>query len=318
MEKKVIMSVSDREADEQEFSANDFLKPSASKAVNQYLAALRSITIIRQLLPLIIACQQHRGSNLAVLGGDTSFKERLGSLRKEMQRRLLSLEQLNESLSAPLSPDKLQHLNMQWQAVEAWAGTDALEDFNLHNKSIEKLMGLLFQLAQKENFFFLEDDFGISSSPGSHHDDVKLARLVLTEIPELIELLARIRGLATHVAVSNFCDEQHAQWIKQLLKELNRKKEKFRILSLSLQKYSVREVPALVDLLVQDAKIVQLVLYIDQRILNNSDKAADAQYIFKMATDIIDAQTEVMKQGLEFIQRKIHQRFDNKHSELAF
>ncbi len=285
---------------------DDYVKQTENKIVNQYLGSLRSITIIRQLLPLIIACQQHRGMNLAVLGGDDSFREKLLGLRREMQLRLLSLAQLNDGLSQPVSAARIQELKVQWQLVEAWTGSDALEDFDLHNRFVESLMNFLSEIAQKENFFL------------SQNDDVRLAKLVLIEIPELIELLARLRGLATHVAVSGACDEQHAQWIKQLLKELNRKKEIFRVLSTALQKYSVREVPALIDLLVQDAKIVQLVLYINERVLNIKDKPADAQYIFGMATEIIHAQAEVMKQGLEFIQGKTHQKFDNQHTETVF
>jgi hypothetical protein len=84
------------------------------------------------------------------------------------------------------------------------------------------------------------------------------------------------------------------------------------LVSKSLQKYALHDLPALVDMQMQDSRIVQLVQIVDEEILRSNNIQIDHQALFIMATNIIKSQTEVVYQGLDYIQNKMHRLFDDE------
>jgi hypothetical protein len=294
----------------------------ATKTVARYLHHLRSITMIRQLISLITTTQKHRGANLALLGGDEYFSDKVVALQKEIDNRITTLQLLNQELSEPIPSRDIGTLVQEWETVRDWSGGKALENFNLHSNLIEQQMKLVWHITEKTNCFLLAaapkpaaPDTGLSKQSELLADDTLLVQFILLETPELMELLARIRGLATHAGVIGTCDSEHSSWLDYLLKQLNLKKERFRVLSKSLQRYSLRDVPALIDLQIQDVRIVQLIQLVENNILYQDEVDIDSHNIFTMVTNIINSQTEVIKQGLDFIQNKIHRQLDGWHAE---
>ena len=295
----------------------------ATKTVAKYLHHLRSITIIRQMIPLIIASQQHRGANLALLEGDASFQDKVAILQDEIDSRFATLQLLNKELSTPVPELEIRQLWQEWVTVREWSGGSVLENYNLHSHFVEQLMRLVWYIAEKTNHFSFalsKDQAGpkkVSQYDEALSGDALLVKFILSETPELIELIARIRGLATHAAVSGVCDSEHNSLLDYLIKQLNQKKEKFRTLSVTLQSYSLHDVPALIDLQIQDVRIVQLVQLIENNILRKNKINIDGHTVFTMATNIINSQTKVVGQGLDFIQNKVHHQLDGWHYSTA-
>ena len=294
----------------------------AAMMVSQYLHQLRSITIIRLLLPLFISSQQHRGANLALFEGNDQFRTKVGMLQNEINNRLLTLEMINKEFAETLSGTELMQLKQEWDAVRDWQGGTALESFKLQSHFIEQQMKLIWAVTENANSFAsispaLVVDKSSHSQPVDEvlcGDDL-LIKFVLQEIPELIEILAKIRGLATHVSVLAFCDEEHYSWLEYLLKMLNQKKEKFRDFSRQLQTYVFGDVPAIIDLQIQDTKIVHFVQVVERKILCREPINVQSQDIFNMASDIIDAHSVVISQGLGFVRNKINKLLDDWHVE---
>ncbi len=299
---------------------SDTCDVNATKSVARYLYHLRTITIIRHIIPVIIASQQHRGSQLAFLEGDSLYQKKLSDLEAEMDHRLSTLKLLNRELSEPVPVWDIEQLLQEWQTVKDWSEGPLLENFNLHSHFIEQQMKLMWLLVEKSNSFFvgdIDDGYSGNNQTGSHRNtDSLLIRLILNETPELIELIARIRGLSTHALVIGTCDEDHYTWIEYLLRELNQKKEYFRELSKSLQKYVLRDFPALIELQMQDVRIVQLVQFIEKFVLRKNNIEMENQDVFVMATKIINSQTEVIYKGLDYIQNKMHRDFDGWHQPI--
>jgi len=298
--------------------------PEAARIVAGYLQQLRSITVIRQLISLIKAAQQHRGANLALLEGDNSFSDKVAALQTEIDNRFITLQFLNQELSRPIPSQDMATLLQEWETLRDWSGGTALENFNLHSNFIEQQMKLMWQITEKTSCFVLAET-GRDAGPGiqqrqkrdASSGDTLLVEFILLETPEFMELLARLRGLATHACVIGACDPDHNTWLDYLLKQLNLKKERFRVLSHFLQRYSLRDVPALIDLQIQDVRIVQLIQRVQNKILRQDKITVDSQDIFNMASNIINAQTEVVKQGLDFIQNKIHHQLDEWYDDGA-
>lgn len=289
---------------------------SSIKSVARYLHHLRTLTVIRHTIPVIIASQQHRGMNLALLEEDLDYQERANELEKEIDSRLFALKLLNRELSYPVLAQDIEQLLLEWENVSNWSGGPALENFNLHSHFIEQLLRLVWSASEKTGYFsgLVSVAEQLQPLPGiPEPGDEVLIRFLLQETPELIELIARIRGLATHVSVLGVCDEEHTAWLDYLLRLLNQKKEKFRILDKTLKKYVLRELPVLIDMQIQDSRIVQLVKLVQDKIIGKAVINLESQVIFSMATSIIDSQTEVVYQGLNFIQSKMHSQFENQY-----
>ena len=292
----------------------------AAMMVSQYLHQLRSITIIRLLLPLFISSQQHRGANLALYEGNDQFRTKVAMLQNEINNRLLSLEMINKEFSETLSGTELMQLKQEWDAVRDWQGGSALESFKLQSHFIEQQMKLIWTVTENANIFasmtptLIEGGATLGETSNvAFSGDKLLIKFVLQEIPELIEILAKIRGLATHVSVIGFCDEEHYSWLEYLLKMLNQKKENFRNFSRQLQNYVFGDVPAIIDLQIQDTKIVHFVQVVERKILSRGPINIESQDIFNMASEIIEAHSVVINQGLGFVRIKIHQLIDEWH-----
>jgi hypothetical protein len=295
-------------------------KLAAAKIVARYLHHLRSITVIRQLISLITAAQQHRGAKLGLLEGDKYFSDQVNSLQHEIDNRITTLQLLNQELAMPIPAQDIDTLIHEWESVRDWSGSKVLENFNLHSNFIEQQMKLMWHVTEKTNSFLLAatpsqdtPDKGPPRQDELLAGDTLLVQFILLETPELMEILARIRGLATHAGIIGVCDSEHNSWLDYLLKQLNLKKERFRVLSKSLQRYALHDVPALIDLQIQDVRIVQLIQLVENNILRQSKINVDSHHIFTMVTHIINSQMEVVKQGLDFIQNKIHRQLDGWH-----
>jgi len=287
--------------------------PPAEKVIAKYLHQLRSITAIRQLISLITVAQQHRGTNLALLEGDESYADNVATLQSEIDNRLTSLQILNQELSTPIPLPVIETLIQEWETVRDWPGGTALENFNLHSKFIEQQMELMWQLAEKTHYFVLDVKGSSSSQPDTLAGDTMLVEFILLETPKFMELLAQLRGLATHACVVGACDSDHSSRLDYLLKQLNLKKERFRALSKPLQKFSLSSVPALVNLQIQDVRIVELIQLVENGILYRDKIELDSHHVFSLVTNIIDSHIEVVRQGLDFIQNKIHRQLDDWH-----
>jgi len=295
----------------------------ATKAVAKYIYHLRSITIIRQIIPLMIASQLHRGAQLALMEGGKYFEEKVKILQAEIDSRFTTLLLLNKELSTPLQEQQIKLLLQEWDTLQDWNGGPVLENFNLHSHFIEQLMRLIWSVSEKSNYFLVKLSRDTKSNSHKNHnsndsisasaDDGLLSKFVLQEIPELIELLARIRGLATHSSVIKQCDAEHKTWLEFLLKQLKQKNEKFRVLIRSLQIYALRDLPALIDIEIQDVGIVQLIQFVENNILRDSDIEVNGHNVFMLTTNIINSYNKVVKQGIDFIQNKINQQLDSSH-----
>lgn len=295
-------------------TSNPALDITAIRSVARYMHYLRTLTIIRHIVPIVIASQQHRGANLAYLEGDASYQTKVVELQTQIDYRLTTLQLINQELSKPVAKLEIEQLLQEWHNVKSWSGGPALENFNLHSHFVEQLMRLVWQVTERSNFFFMDSMFPEDSGNNSRGDeligDTLLIRFILHETPELVELIARIRGIATHASVLGICDTEHSSRLDYLLRQLNQKKEQFRSMPKALHKYAVEDLPLLLDIQMQDSRIVQLVQLVENQILRKNKIELDSQDIFVMATSIINSQTEVVYQGLDFIQNKMHSQFE--------
>ncbi len=283
----------------------------AARVVAQYLHELRSITLIRLLVPLFIASQQHRGASIALFEGNSAFKDRVDALQNEIRNRFITLETINKEFSETLTISETRQLRHEWETIRDWYGGTALENFRLHSHFTEQLMKLIWTLTERASRFNARYD----QMDNSEDNTDLLIWFLLHETPELIELIAKIRGLATHATALGYCDEEHSSWLRYLLVQLNQKKEVFREHLSALQNYALKDVPAIIHLHIEDIKIVQLVQQVNENVLNQSTIKITGSDLFDMATAIIDSYSDVFEQGLSFVRSRINRQLDDWHLE---
>jgi len=291
-------------------------------SVAEYLFQANSLTLIRHLIPLTIAVQQHRGASLALFEGDISFEQQVTSLQDEISVRLKSVELLNVAYGHAMSEKQWQEVNHEWLAlVSQWREDSVITNFEFHCKLIEKIIRITWQLVLDANSFFssrLIDSkrsnisFLNSSNEGpavtpsfndiDHHI---LVQLVLKDVPRAIETIAKIRGLATHATVSKVCDETHQTRLIYLMQTLNYEKEKLRSIPRSLRKETLQGLPTLMETLLHEYKLEQLLKMVNTQVIVPGYLSLESHAVFDLATDIIEVYSAVIDQGVVLIQKNI-------------
>ncbi len=291
--------------------------------VMNYLKQLNCLVLIRILNPLIIACQQHRGASTVLLQGNDSFSPKVAALQCEIFKRIHAVKMLNREYGYIILERALLEIELEWQAlVKEWSSDTVIANFDFHSHFVEKLLGFMWSITQQAGYFFTPattveradfylDGSGIPFAPRSSQaggitikksDHHALVTIVIRDIPELIETIARIRGLATNTTVIGHCDRDHQLRLSNLVAEMNHQKENLIKALRPLQHYMLNGMPALVDTLLHEHKLNQLLNMVSQEIIGRNEIDLESHDVFNFVTDIIERYYAVIKQGIVLIQ----------------
>ncbi|MCG8673267.1 MAG: hypothetical protein MI867_28015 [Pseudomonadales bacterium] len=265
-------------------------------------SARETILLVRSMLGLIACIQRHRGATMALLGGDDRFAERMPPLQKEIALRidLLMLEP-DEVIEAV---DK-QNVIGAWKTISHnWQDDAVLENFEYHSHLIEYLLRMLRGkgdiIVQHFNLFaeLLNDPLAIKVIS-------QLNALACTSIPDCFELLAKLRGLATHAAASHKCDSFTKGRMDFSLKELNRLTAKMDLLihdlDEPLQKYLI---PGN-ELAQAKVKRDYLTHLLSNDIIEGVSITVDSEMIYRVTTEIIDTYYAFSEKLLTHIENQL-------------
>lgn len=288
--------------------------PESSSAATQGMSPLHrslwqldSLMLIRQLYPLIIAVQQHRGATLALLGGNTGFQNKQLALQAEIEQRIAALEIINNRYQKPLSDSTLAKIADEWAAVIHNCQYDhAVEIFELHCFFIEQLMELIWQLTVRADYFsIVGTDPQSPGVSGNGLDDRLLVQVILRDFPQLVEMVARIRGLAAHTAATRHCDAEYRERLTFWLRSVHHHKEALQIAIGQLNQRVLSNIPSLLTTQLQEHKLVQLMNMTHDEIISRDVVSPDSQRIFDFATGIIEMYSKVIEQGILYVRTAV-------------
>lgn len=295
----------------------------SDQAILDYLKQLNGLMLIRMLNPLIIACQQHRGASTVLLEGNSSFHPLVTALQLDIRKRLHAVRAINREYGYIIPERAVMEIELEWDVVvQEWSKDTVITNFDFHSHLIERLLGFMWDITQKAGHFFspvasvVSADFqldgsgvpviqnssrkGIQIKKSDHH---AVVAIVIRDIPELIETIAKVRGLATHTTVSSHCDKDHQLRLSTLLADMNHQKEKLSKSLRPLHHYMLSGIPALVDTLLHEHKLSQLIDMVNQEIIGRSKISLDSHQLFSFVTEIIEIYCAVVEQGIVLIQR---------------
>jgi len=250
------------------------------------------ITSIKLLSQLNQALQKHRGACMAFLGGDQSFLPMVARLQKHIGRLLLVLSDVNER-NALISGANLSNIDSGWQTIlMGWQDDDILLNFEFHGHLIDSLKQVLRSLMREQLMYQLSDN-------GKSCDS--LLHTVLVQIPELIEQVARLRGLSTNAAVVQACGADSHKRISFLIKEIPIQNERLLVVLEEIQ--SVHGVvPRLQSLKALRMVLQRYLISVQVNILESSQISTSGVELFNSSTEIVDALWMAVEQGTQKIE----------------
>ncbi len=279
----------------------------------QFYDRMVALHLIRQINHLCKAIQQHRGFGLALLAGEIKFRTEFDLLQGEIRRRIIALEAFVKQSRNLLSDNDLEKIHHAWATIECdWQNDAVMENFELHSFFIEQLLALMIQLAKhlerpvvdvltEYSSDELKGDTPLAKRRALHQ--VGLLVFVCNQMPEMVEQLAKIRGLATHAASAGMSDDLHDSKIRYLVQCTQLQYGKVKNQAERLKDIVDGGIASLTAVKDYEFKLNFLLNTIEKEILAHDNIRMDSRHIFELATEIIDKFLSVVDEGVGLLQR---------------
>jgi len=279
-----------------------------------YLKQLNLLTIIRHLSLLFMETQKHRGTSMAVLEGDLEFEPQVMHEQAVIQRLIYVIAYINRQSGESVFVEKWQGIEKDWESlVQNWRNDTVIANFEFHNHIIDSMVKLIWDLAGEAGYF--SSLLRSKAIPGSdavkadllysEKNQVLLIQIALKLMPEMLENIAKLRGLATRASVRGYCDSEAHSRFSCLLQSLNLNKERLRVTSRSLQHEALRAVPSLPSILLHEHRLDKLQTLIQNKVMVNGEISLKGLEIFGYATNIIDVYSQIIRDAVSTFQQRI-------------
>lgn len=266
--------------------------PALHKAFQAHRTRQLGLALCKQLIDLTLEFQKHRGCTLAILSGDHFFETQLFSIQRDITELLQRFEVERREF---LTLAEAKHILQEWVCIRRlWRKDSIQQNFLLHSNLIGELLKSVWVVAQRTE----------QGSDNARPDE--LTTLCLRDWPQIIEVAAQARGLATHVAVSQNQDPQIQSRIRFLgaqLTELNavllaRMKSINHDFACTIEATMVRTEYA--------RHLDEFQHSLEFEILGNrrkSARAVDADHIYTLGSHVVSAAHQIMLAGLKRLEK---------------
>ncbi|MGC1509533.1 hypothetical protein [Ketobacter sp.] len=255
--------------------------------------------------------QRHRGATLALLGGDASFRSQVDALQKQTNIQIEYLNCLNSSSGNPLPDTDYQQLTLSWLTIiKDWENDDIHHSFEFHSHLIELILRISRQLAES---VLRSPELLIRNEALKNRVDISylqpltsLSQTCVIELYELVEYLARIRGLGTHMAVIGASNPDMGKRVSFWLQEFRYRKERFdQNIQLIASNY-LPCIPGLKHLPNLNMKLNYFTSLLGHEMTSERTFQVPSHKLFLMGTEIIDGYLAVMDQANAVIRDQLY------------
>ena len=272
-----------------------------------------SLTLLHQLHQLIKAVQRHRGISMGLLAGDKDFLPEFNVLQSQLERRLATLETFAHSTGGLLSDRDKENLHLAWVTIrQNWQDDDISDNFELHSHFIHQLLCMSFNLAKTLEgplFEDMQETAELNRKSISYpiaFSRIELLNFIGKQMPEMIEQIAKLRGLSTYAASSQNPAELMLGKLRYLLQAIQEHSERVRQQADRLHMILLGAVASLKKIKDLELKLMFLINTVENDVLINASPKTDSHQLFDLATEIIEVYWEVVGDGFILV-RKWHQ-----------
>lgn len=263
------------------------------------------------ILQLSRYIQRHRGAVLAMLGGDESFIAQVEILQAQISVQYEYLQYLNRGQSQVLSDAEFQQLSLGWMTIiQDWRNDDLHQSFEFHSHLLESIARTSRQLT--ESVLHLNSASAVNPTLQSRIDNTYLVPLdslcntCITELYELVEYLARIRGLGTHMAAMGQINKEWESRVSFWLQEFRYRKERFDQNVQLVPKPYTPCIPGLTALPGLNTKLNYFLNLLGHEMSSERSFQIPSHKLFLMGTEIIDGYLAIMDQANAVIRDQLY------------
>lgn len=288
------------------------------------------ISLIQQLHHMVTAVQLHRGMSMSLLGGNRVFETEIVHLQKQLERRLLIIETYLTQSEELLSLQEKNNLQQAWLTIRHdWHDDEVLDNFELHSHFIEQLITMIMGLASQleiplENYIANQTQSAADSTESKTVEIpeadtttteqptypnalrvIELLNFVSEQLPNMIELLAKIRGLGSHAASVGKVEYRQDRRLRYLVQCAESQNEKIRHKSKRLNTIWKGEIPHLQDITTIEMKVHFLFETIKTDILSGHNISMEGHELFVRASDIINVYSKIIDSCWDTVRRQL-------------
>lgn len=266
----------------------------------QFLTQQNCLTVVKVLCRITKALQKHRGASTACLDGDIKFTPVLLNLQSQVGSYLGVLSHLNRQNAGLLPQQMVANIFSEWDSiVSRWQKDEVVENYEFHSHLIEVVSKL--QRSVIANFLLQP----LAESESAFRAEFEQALIALTTT---IESVAKLRGIATHVAAVKRRDNDLYLRMEFLVKTVPTDAAK---LYYVLQELNAASFPisGLNHLVLQQNRIEALLELIDSSLINSTEIAVSSEKIFEQATTIIDTYWTILDQCITAMDDTVYSSF---------
>lgn len=268
------------------------------------------LTLVRQLNAMVSAVQLHRGMSMSLLAGNQLFKRELEELQQGLERRLIGLEVFAAQTGGLLSERDKGNLHSAWHTIRHdWHDDPLVDNFELHSHFIEELLGMIANLAEhlsrplSSQFVETENSANDAVSYPQAFRQIEVLNFVARQMPHMVELVAKIRGLATHAATAGEVEYHQDRKLRYFVQCARAQNEKLRHQAERLDNLLEGRLQRLGDIKTYELKLLFLFNTVESDVLGGGVMATNGQHLFKLATEIIGVYSQVMNEAWNLLRQ---------------
>ena len=277
----------------------------------QFQHRLDALTLAKQLIHMIKAVQRHRGMTMGTLGGNEQFREELGHVQIQLERRLELLQAFSARSSALLSPRDQENLNNAWLTISRdWQEDAVIDNYELHCHLIEQLLGMVAALGKQLEQPTSQSMPDMVETTVIHADEalypnrfkyLEVLHFSTRLMPAVAEQIGRIRALATYASALGYCDKDFAGKLRYVIQCTRVNNEKLRHQTKRLEGLLDSDLSLLSQLKSYEIKLEFWLSMVESDVVNPHQINADSSRLFSLATDIIDVYLRVVDEGVQLL-----------------
>lgn len=283
----------------------------ASKLFKMHTLRVAQLDLMVTILNLSRFIQRHRGATLALLGGDDSFRIQVEMLQKQTSIQFEYLQCLNTSADKPLADNDYEQLTLGWLTIiKDWENDDLHHSFEFHSHLLELIIRISRQLSEQvlATPACLETNPALSNRIDNSYTYPlhRLSQTCVIDLYELVEYLARIRGMGTHMAVIGHTDKDMGSKVSFWLQEFRYRKERF---DQNIQMVSPQYLPCIPGLKLLpnlNMKLNYFISLLGHEMTSERTFQVPSHKLFLMGTEIIDGHLAVMDQANAVVRDQLY------------
>lgn len=286
--------------------------PLAVKLYQSHTLRVTRHDLLVTILTLSRLIQRHRGATLALLGGDKSFRPQILSLQQQINSQLAFMECLNQASQDTIAPSDWNQLTLSWLTIiKDWENDAIHHSFEFHSHLLELIVRIARQLSE---YCLYQHPF--SPMPEALLNRIEKSYLLpmqnlnqtcVIELYELVEYLARIRGMGTHMAATGHGDSDFDARVSFWLQEFRYRKDRFDQSLQVLPSHYLPFLPAMRALPNLNMKLNYFINLLGHEMSAQRSIKVPSHKLFLMGTEIIDGYLNVMDQANSVIREQLYQ-----------